>query len=67
MMSEKYYKVLRSGSLSHLHQLLMDARMSGWEPVGDLDLFDGVYVQPIKKNDYEDDTTEIITVEMNRY
>ena len=30
--------------------------------MGNIDLLDGEYVQPIKFSDYEDDPTEIITV-----
>ena len=61
-MSERYFKVLRSDSLSHLQQLLSDAIKRGWEPVGNHDLFNGEYAQAIKLSDYEDDTTEVITI-----
>ena len=61
-MNEKYYKVLRSNSLSTLEELLSESINRGWEPIGNLDLLDGEYAQPIKFTVYEDDTTEIITV-----
>ncbi len=61
-MSKKYYKVLRSDSLSHLQLLLTDTRMRGWEPVGVLEIFKDEYAQPIQLRGYEDDTTEAITV-----
>ena len=61
-MSERYFKVLRSKSLESLHELLSSAENQGWKPVGNIDLLDGEYVQPIKFSDYEDDPTEIITV-----
>lgn len=65
-MSERYYKVLRSNSLSTLQQLLSEAEIQGWQRVGGLDLLDGEYAQPVKFTDYEDDTTEIITVRDTR-
>lgn len=65
-MNERYYKVLRSNSLSTLQELLSEAEIQGWEPVGNLDLLNGVYVQPVKFTIYEDDSTEIITVRDTR-
>lgn len=61
-MSERYYKVLRSNSLSNLEKLLLDSKNQGWEPVGGLDEFDGKYAQTIQFKNYDDDVTEIITV-----
>ena len=61
-MNERYFKVLRSNSLSTLQELLSESINQGWEPIGNLDLLDGEFAQPIKFTDYEDDTTEIITV-----
>ena len=62
-MNDIYYKVLQSGSLPHLQRLLEKAKTNGWQPVGNIDLFKGKFVQPIKFSGYEDDTTEMITVE----
>jgi len=61
-MNEHYYKVLRAKSIESLHDLVSIAESQGWNPVGNIDLLDGEYVQPIKFSDYEDDTTEIITI-----
>ena len=61
-MSESYYKVLRSRSLESLHKLLSDAESQGWHSIGNIDLLNGEYAQPIKFSHFDDDPTEIITV-----
>jgi hypothetical protein len=65
-MNDKYYKVLRSASVSDLKELLSEVKSQGWEPVGKLDLLDGEYAQPVKFISYEDDVTEIITIRDTR-
>ena len=61
-MNERYYKVLRARSLPLLKKLLSEKQAQGWEAVGNLDLLQGEYAQPIRFTGYEDDVTETITV-----
>jgi len=65
-MSASYYKAIRSDSLLHLQKILTEAKMRGWEAIGEIDMFDAVYVQPIKLTDYDDVTTEVIIAKVDK-
>ena len=58
-MSEKDFKVLRCSSMSELNLLLQEYSIAGWKPIGDTEVFDCEFVQPIKITFEQDDTEEI--------
>ncbi len=67
-MIEQEYKVLRSHTLSDLEAQLEDYLTQGWETIGNVEAFNGVYAQPIRIDAEIEDTEELpqdITLEMD--
>lgn len=64
-MQERDYKVLRCSSLSELNLLLNEYIIVGWKPIGDTEVFNGEFVQPIQIN-FNLDITEEITQEITQ-
>ena len=58
-MLERDFKVLRCSSMSELNLLLQEYSITGWKPIGDTEVFDGEFAQPIKITFDLDDTEEI--------
>ena len=58
-MTELEYKALRSSTISDLNLMLKKLTKKGWKPVGDIEVFGGQYVQPIKISMNLDITEEI--------
>jgi len=58
-MNETFFKVLRCSSLEELYLQLEEAALNGWKPVGNTEIFEGEYVQPINIKVALDDTEEI--------
>jgi hypothetical protein len=64
-MTEICYEVVRCESVYDLDEKLEGLARSGWKPVGKLEVFNGVFAQPIQIPVSIDDT-EQITVPINR-
>ncbi len=66
-MAELEYKVLRSSSISELNLMLDELTNKGWKPVGNIEVFDDEFVQPIRiliSLDVTEEITEEITQEI---